>query len=164
LSARHYAIVQLIDLCCASPIAKAEFPAEASNGLMGIFAYVARVALSENLLSLYRNPGALALLESLIELSTGWSELKGTPGEQVKEKFNSSLLGLSLLTDTLSKDATIEGIRDYLVTLLQKDIASFTSSEKQRTKKLEQRLIDTEAGHFRTAQSRNLAAKTLSCI
>lgn len=162
LSAYHHALIQLIDSCCSSEVIKAEFPAEISHGLMGAVACATRIALNEGIESLSRDHGALKILESLIDLSIGWPDIRGNPRELVEQKFHSSLLGLSLITETLSTDEVVESARNNLLTLLQDDIVNFSQKERQRIDKLEQRMVDAEAGQFKTVQSRNLAAQTLN--
>lgn len=162
LSADHYALIQLIDSCCSSEVTKAEFPAEVSNRLMGVVACATRIALNEGIESLSQDHNALYILESLIDLSIGWPDIRGNPRELVEQKFNSSLLGLTLITDTLGSDDAIEGARNNLLTLLQEDIINFSRNERQRIDKLEQRMVDAEAGQFKTVQAKNLAAKTLN--
>ena len=161
-TADQQALIRLMDSCCSKVVIKAEFPSDVSCRLMGVVACATRIALDEGIQSLSQNHGALKILESLVDLSIGWSDLSGNPKKLVEQKFNSSILGLSLITETLSADDAIKSARNNLLTLLQEDIASFSGNERQRIDKLEQRMVDAEAGQFKTVQSRNIAAKTLN--
>ena len=142
LSAYHHALIQLIDSCCSSEVIKAEFPAEISHGLMGAVACATRIALNEGIESLSRDHGALKLLESLIELSIGWPDIRGNPRELVEQKFHSSLLGLSLITETLTTDEVVESARNNLLTLPPEHIVNSSHKERQCSDKSAQRLVD----------------------
>lgn len=161
-SADHYAVMGLLDSLYSAPLQMVQLPKEITQKLMGVIACVNRIAISEGVLSLSRDHVVSRILASLVDLNIGLQDVNGKARDLIDEKFQNALIGLSLVTESLGWDQELEKARIGILELLQSDISNFLSVERIRTGKLEQRLVETETGQLKRAQSRQLAAQTLN--
>jgi len=162
LSPEHHAMIACLDDWCAKAIFEAKFPDDISRHLIAVVAYLNRVALIGGIVPLTQDHPGFKILESLFDLSIGLNDLSGASKESIVQKIEETLAGLSLITDTLGSDKTIETARNLLLVLMQKDLAGFAENEKQKISKLEQRLMGSEAGRFKAVQARQNASEILN--
>lgn len=161
-SADHHAIMGLLDSLYSAPLQMVQLPKEITQKLMGVVACVNRIAISEGILPLSRDHVVSRILASLVDLNIGLQDVKGKARDLINEKFQIALTGLSLVTESLGSDQELEKARSGILELMQSDIANFLNVERIRIGKLEQRLVETETGQLKRAQSRQLAAQTLN--
>ncbi|HIG40970.1 MAG: DUF1631 family protein [bacterium] len=123
---------------------------------------IVRIGITEGVHSLSHNHAALRVLQGLIDLSVGWSDVRGKAKTRLEDKLEDSLLGLSIITTNLSCDTALLSARNNLLELLLSDIENFTMSERVQIDKLEKRMIDSEAGQYKLTRSRMLAGQLLN--
>ncbi len=162
LPEKHHALLEFLESICCRILQSIEFPNEISRQFMGAIACLMRIAISDGILSLSRGHLVLKILEDLIEMTIGLADLHGKQETAVRHKLSVSLTGLAILTEQVGGESHMQNARDNLLTMLSEDILAFSEKEQAQMNRLEQRLIDAEAGQLKIVMTRKLAAEMLN--
>ena len=162
LEDKHHAVIAFLDSCCSEVVKMSGFPEEVSSQLMQVVICLIQAAIDEGILAITKDHVLVGILEGLIEMVTGWSDLQGKQKQEPERKLQLLIASLSYLTEMPRDEQSSVCPRAYLMSLIAADIAAFTKNDRKGIGKLEQRLIDSEEGQLKASRSRKLAAQMIN--
>ncbi len=162
LSADHHSAIAFLDDCCTSILDGAEIlPLIQSSLRRGIIGLI-RTTLVEGLVTVSEGHGLLTVLDRLINLAIGCTDISDKQHMSIIEYIQSSIASLLMISESQITDPHIKQSRDTYLTNLSAEIAAFSAKDQERIARLEERLIASETGLIETKQARNLAARMLN--
>ena len=156
-----FAIISFLDAELTSSINSVRLPEDVTAKLRGACAAVMRIGIADGLIGMTKSP-IIPIVEALLALTFGWTDLKGKGLDSTVQKLDHALQSLLVATGSLSEVKGMTEARNNLLQLLESDIVHFVSNERDRVKKLEQRLSDAASGKLTAERSKKIAARMLN--
>ncbi len=156
-----FAIISFLDAELTSSINGVRLPEDVTAKLRGACAAVMRIGIADGLIGMTKSP-IIPIVEALLALTFGWTDLKGKGLDSTVQKLDHALQSLLVATGNLSEVKGMTEARNNLLQLLESDIVHFVSNERDRVKKLEQRLSDAASGKLTAERSKKIAARMLN--
>lgn len=157
----HFALISFLDIQVTERVNEAQLPEEVAGKLRGVVAAVMRVAISDGVLAMTKSP-IISITEALLTLTYGWTDLRGKALESTEQKLNDAIQSLIVATGAMEGGSAMIDARNNILDLLEADIVRFVSNERDRIKKLEQRLADSVSGLLTAERSRQQTVSMLN--
>lgn len=157
----HFALISFLDNQVTERVNQAQLPIKVASRLRGVVAAVMRVAISDGVLAMTKSP-IIAITEALLALTYGWTDLRGKALESTEQKLNDAIQSLIVATGVMDGSSAMADARNNILDLLEGDTVRFVSNERDRIKKLEQRLADSVSGLLTAERSKQQAISMLN--
>jgi len=157
----HFALISFLDTQVTERVNQAQLPGDVASRHRGVVSAVMRVAISDGVLAMTKSP-IISITEALLALTYGWTDLRGKALESTEQKLNDAIQSLIVATGAMDGSSAMADARNNILDLLEGDIVRFVSNERDRIKKLEQRLADSVSGLLTAERSKQQAINMLN--